>query len=152
VFAGLPRRFSKAALLRNFPRPASQRILERFSLADGSIKEVDFDGTAVAAADEEGRRLVPSETCLRQLEHIRHELAGFFAPAEGFGQIVKLNYVDGLRVYFRGGDVAHVRPSGNADELRIYAVADTLERAAEIARLGVAEPDGMLRRLEKTIL
>jgi len=42
-----------------------------------------------------------------------------------------------------------VRPSGNADELRIYAVADTQARADEIARLGVAEPDGILRKLER---
>jgi phosphomannomutase len=43
--------------------------------------------------------------------------------------------------------VAHVRPSGNADELRIYAVADTQQRADEIAEAGVS-PGGILRRLE----
>ena len=36
-----------------------------------------------------------------------------------------VDYTDGVRVLFDNGDVAHVRPSGNADELRIYAVADT---------------------------
>jgi len=36
---------------------------------------------------------------------------------------------DGVRVLFDNGDVAHVRPSGNADELRIYTVADTQARA-----------------------
>jgi len=45
--------------------------------------------------------------------------------------------------------VAHIRPSGNADELRIYAVADTQERADAIAAMSVAEPDGILRRMEK---
>ena len=40
---------------------------------------------------------------------------------------------DGIRVLFDNGDVAHVRPSGNADELRIYSVADTQIRADEIA-------------------
>jgi len=33
-------------------------------------------------------------------------------------------------------DVAHVRPSGNADELRIYSVADTQSRADAIAAMG----------------
>jgi phosphomannomutase len=52
-----------------------------------------------------------------------------------------------VRIYFANGDVAHVRPSGNADELRIYAVADSRERAEEIAAAGVSEPNGLLRRL-----
>jgi len=56
-----------------------------------------------------------------------------------------------VRIYFANGDVAHVRPSGNADELRIYAVADTQARADAIAKAGVAEPDGILRRLERAV-
>lgn len=44
-----------------------------------------------------------------------------------------------------------MRPSGNADESRIYAVADTQPRADAIAALGIAEPDGLLRRLERAI-
>ena len=46
------------------------------------------------------------------------------------------------------GDITHVRPSGNADELRIYAVADTPARAEAIIQAGIAEPDGILRKLE----
>ena len=61
----------------------------------------------------------------------------------------RLNYTDGVRVHFAGGEVAHVRPSGNADELRIYAVAGTQDRADAITRAGVAEPDGILRRMER---
>jgi len=52
---------------------------------------------------------------------------------------------------FTNGDVAHVRPSGNADELRIYAVADTQDRADEIAAMGIEEPAGILRRMEKAV-
>jgi phosphomannomutase len=44
--------------------------------------------------------------------------------------------------------VAHLRPSGNAEELRIYAVADTQERADQIASLGVADPGGILRAMQ----
>jgi phosphomannomutase len=65
----------------------------------------------------------------------------------GLGSIEKMDYTDGVRVRFASGDVIHFRPSGNADELRIYAVADTEARAEELAARGVAEPDGILRRL-----
>jgi len=86
-----------------------------------------------------------------QYNKIRDALSKCFKPANGFGAISKLNYTDGLRIYFDNGDVAHVRPSGNADELRIYAVANTRSRADEIARLGVAEPDGILRSLARFV-
>jgi phosphomannomutase len=41
-----------------------------------------------------------------------------------------------------------VRPSGNADDLRIYVVADMQVRAEAIAAMGVAEPNDSLRRLQ----
>jgi phosphomannomutase len=109
LFARLPRRFSKAALLRNFPRAVSLRILD--SLNEGTV-------------------------------------ATYFTPALGFGALRKIDRTDGVRVTFTNGDVAHVRPSGNADELRIYAVADSQGRADEIVAMGVREPDGILRAME----
>jgi phosphomannomutase len=110
LFDRLPRRFSRAALLKRFPREVSLRIVRELSTA---------------------RRLAP------------------FFP--GFGAITSIDYTDGVRITFSNGDIAHVRPSGNADELRIYAVADTRERADEIAAMGVAEPDGILRRMERGV-
>jgi phosphomannomutase len=53
-----------------------------------------------------------------------------------FGPVERTDQTDGLRIYFRGGDVIHLRPSGNADEFRIYACADTPERARQIAARG----------------
>ena len=39
--------------------------------------------------------------------------------------------------------------SGNADEFRCYAVANSQERADSLAGMTVAEPDGILRRMER---
>jgi phosphomannomutase len=85
------------------------------------------------------------------LETLRQSLATFFTREMGFGKITHVDYTDGVRVLFDNGDVAHVRPSGNADELRIYAVADTQSRADAIAAMGVAEPNGILRCMERAI-
>jgi phosphomannomutase len=82
---------------------------------------------------------------------VRKDLAQFFTPALGFAGIDRVDYTDGVRVLFTNGDVAHVRPSGNADELRIYAVADTQDRADAIAAMGIEEPAGILRRMEKAV-
>jgi phosphomannomutase len=120
LFDGLPRRFSRAALLKGFPRAIGLKLVERFS---------------------------PGEAA----EEIRGQLERFFTPQLGFGTITHLDYTDGVRIAFSNGDIAHFRPSGNADELRIYGVADTQERADAIAEMGAREPDGILRKLAKAI-
>jgi len=82
---------------------------------------------------------------------IRNELAGHFNAEGGFDAILKINTIDGVRIYFANGDIAHIRPSGNAPQLRLYACADTQARADEIVALGIREPDGILRRLERML-
>lgn len=149
LFARLPTRFSRAALIGNFPRPASLRLVDLFSPTDPRVKDVLFEAGQIALQDQNGQPAASTAAELDRLRAIRGELARFFSPALGFGDIRRINYIDGVRLYFGNGDIAHFRPSGNADELRIYAVADTPERAEAIARLGVAEPDGILHRLEK---
>ncbi|HEY7816807.1 MAG TPA: hypothetical protein VIG29_01205, partial [Vicinamibacteria bacterium] len=82
-------------------------------------------------------------------EEDARELSLYFTPELGFGRIVRSDRTDGIRLYFEGGDIAHIRPSGNAPQLRIYAVAGTQERANEIVSLALAEPFGILRKLER---
>jgi phosphomannomutase len=120
LFSRLPKRFSRAALLKQFPRPTALKIVGRFS--------------------------PPAEA-----EAIKKDLAQFFTPALGFAAIDRVDYTDGVRILFANGEVAHVRPSGNADELRIYAVADTQSRADTMAALGIEEPGGILRSMEKAV-
>jgi len=45
------------------------------------------------------------------------------------GSVLSVDQTDGLRVTFESGDIVHLRPSGNAPELRCYAEADLSERA-----------------------
>jgi phosphomannomutase len=110
-FALLPKRYSRSALLPNFPQAIGRAMVQRFSAPDAAV---------------ELERLV------------------------GLGPIEKLDYTDGVRITFATGDVIHFRPSGNADELRVYAVADTEARAEEMVAKGVAEPDGILRALARS--
>jgi len=52
-----------------------------------------------------------------------------------FGSMAGLDDTDGLRITFDSGEVVHLRPSGNAPELRCYNEADTPQRAAEMNRI-----------------
>jgi len=81
------------------------------------------------------------------LGSIAAQLARFFTPERGFDAITDINTIDGLRIYFANGDIAHIRPSGNAPQLRVYAVANTQARAEAIVAMALAEPDGILRSL-----
>lgn len=45
-----------------------------------------------------------------------------------------INTTDGLRISFREGDIIHLRPSGNAPELRCYAEADDQSMAATLVK------------------
>ena len=49
-----------------------------------------------------------------------------------FGDVTAIDNTDGVRITFRSGEVAHLRPSGNAPELRCYNEADSEERAVEM--------------------
>lgn len=56
------------------------------------------------------------------------EKAGeLLAPASG--AILGVDITDGCRVTFSNGDIVHLRPSGNAPELRCYTESDTPARA-----------------------
>jgi phosphomannomutase len=45
---------------------------------------------------------------------------------------VAIDRTDGLRVTLAGGDILHVRPSGNAPELRCYSEAESAETAERL--------------------
>ncbi|WP_291206908.1 phosphomannomutase [Hyphomonas sp.] len=45
------------------------------------------------------------------------------------GKLVNIDTTDGFRASFENGDIVHLRPSGNAPELRCYAEAETAEKA-----------------------
>jgi phosphomannomutase len=68
-----------------------------------------------------------SRALLAKLQGDAAALAKTLAPDSG--AVVTTNQTDGLRVTFANGDIVHLRPSGNAPELRCYAEAESAERA-----------------------
>jgi len=48
---------------------------------------------------------------------------------EALGAVAEVDQTDGLRLTFAAGEIVHLRPSGNAPELRVYAEADSAEGA-----------------------
>ncbi len=57
------------------------------------------------------------------------------------GQVAHIDLTDGLRITFQSSDVVHLRPSGNAPELRCYTEADSAVQARQLNAecLGILE-------------
>jgi phosphomannomutase len=146
----LPARFGCAGLLDNFPVASSRAILANL-IPSSELIEVEFDA-AGGVFDRSITASAPAPlaaSTAKDWQQSRATLNRFFTAARGFNDIDRINVLDGVRVYFRNGDVAHVRPSGNAPQLRVYANSDSQARADQIVELAVREPDGILRQLER---
>jgi phosphomannomutase len=53
------------------------------------------------------------------------------------GSVAGIDNTDGLRMTFATGEILHLRPSGNAPELRCYSEADSEARAKEVNEVGL---------------
>ncbi|MGF1508721.1 MAG: hypothetical protein ACFB9M_04370 [Myxococcota bacterium] len=121
------------------------------------LRELPFRATANGLVDE-----FPREEAHALVRWLTDGLATPQAPAPsalvstlrsifkadlGFGPLQVVNAVDGARLFFEGGDVVHLRPSGNAPQLRIYAVSETRERVDAVIRHLGSPREGILAAL-----
>lgn len=98
------------------------------------------------------RKLLPSRyTFSDRLKNIDKSISqpildkGFKEPAEFIlrlnleqFKLTDYNFVDGLRLTSENGDIVHLRPSGNAPELRCYSESDSLEQAQSLNRTALS--------------
>ena len=157
LLSTLPTRFGRSSVLRPFPRDRALAIVAALSPANPDIVEARFEvpegrqpHPAVLRAGGTTGPDVADERLAKELARIRGRLEGFFTIRDGFGPVAWTNWLDGVRVGFANGDVAHVRPSGNAPELRIYVLAGSPERADAIVARAVAD-NGIIRTIEAAL-
>jgi phosphomannomutase len=151
VFDGLPRRFGKADLMDHFPVATSQAMLRMFAVTNQPKNALRFGFPTegrVEVYDGSGERVAWDESLNRPAAEARETLAKYFDGANGFGDVDWIDYTDGVRVHFSNGDIVHIRPSGNAPQLRCYAVAGTPERAQAIVNAALDEVSGIYRRIQ----
>jgi len=115
--------------------------------------QVDFEKGGVKALDATGKTLLmkSGDPVAAEALKIREALQRHFSPDHGFDQVTRINYFDGIKISFANRDVGHIRPSGNAPQLRFYSNADSQERADGIVQVAIAETDGILRQMEKEL-
>ncbi len=134
VVRSLPPRYTDAGVADNsspgceeYTAEIGRKIVKMFTPVSGDVSQVVFRGEEIEVMGK------PAEDVIsKQLKNISGALREYFNPTRGFSSIESVNFVDGIRIKFCNGDVVHLRPSGNAPEFRVYANADTPERAREI--------------------
>lgn len=71
-----------------------------------------------------------SRSLIAQLRGNDDQLRNTLAPHAG--PVEAIDETDGLRVHFASGDIVHLRPSGNAPELRCYAESTSVSAAKQL--------------------
>lgn len=71
----------------------------------------------------------PTELSARHVARLAAGEDVIVAQFPMLGPVDHMDQTDGLRITFASGEVLHLRPSGNAPELRCYTEAGTVERA-----------------------
>ena len=135
----LPSRYTHADRIKQFPTEKGRAIIGFMSPdRETGVRQVDFtsDGKAVASYLEGNQRTFEP---ISEFHQIRKRLEVFFTVEDGFSDIIGLNYIDGVRIFFSNGDISHFRPSGNAPEFRNYAIANCPERSRAIVETGLSK-------------
>jgi len=113
ISSSLPKRYTHADVIDDktegctaYTAEMGKKIVEKFSVPEGKNDE--------------------------RFKTVKESLSKYFNKGTGFSEIASINSIDGVRIVFGDNKVAHLRPSGNAPEFRMYATADTQQEAEEI--------------------
>ncbi|MFC1644349.1 hypothetical protein ACFL5C_03445, partial [Candidatus Omnitrophota bacterium] len=143
----------------NYTRDMGPKVIKSFTpQKTKSVAEVTFDAEnkvryRLKGAEEE---IAANDGLTAEVNGIRERLQEYLAGITGLdkARIVKINFQNGVRVYLsrKEGDemveeVVHLRPSGNAAQFRMYALAKTQERANKIIEDGTRPETGVLVRV-----
>jgi phosphomannomutase len=147
VFAALPSRHSAAGLIDGVPPDMSRILTAAIAPPESGLVAAIFGYGRPRVLDVDGVESEASDDVARRLESLRSWIGSHFGAAQGFGAIYRIEFLDGMRALFDNHDVVHIRSSGNAPQLRIYALADNEDRARAIVAMAIREPDGVLPAL-----
>ena len=128
---------SKGKTLRALPtRDATLPILAL--LCDAKIRKCKLSELAqrLPARFTASDRLqqFPTELSQKLLTELQSDKNAAATLAPSSGDIINTDLTDGMRQTFSNGDIVHLRPSGNAPELRCYAEADSAQHAQELCK------------------
>lgn len=109
-------------------------VLAAARLARGKVSDLMQDLPARFTASDrlQDFPVATSQALIQQLNNDPEALQRYLAPENT--KPVNCNSTDGLRITFDNSEIVHLRPSGNAPELRCYCEAATEQRAMQLVQ------------------
>lgn len=153
VFARLPARFVYAAVVDVDPQ-GIQQIFD--ALEPGPVEPGQGELRFLLLTNEgswqdrAGNTHPLSAELKERAEALGKSFVRYFLPERGGSSATYVDYLDGVRVYFDNDEVAHVRASGNAPQVRVYALAGDQERARQIVTHALG-PEGIIEGLRRDL-
>ncbi len=77
-------------------------------------------------------RALPTQTSLALIAGLMKDSERCAAFCQPFGALAQIDVTDGLRMQLADGALIHLRPSGNAPEMRVYVEAHDAVRTAQL--------------------
>lgn len=134
-------------------------LMERLRPSDPSILEAEFTEGRIWLLHDDQARSLPTPSLEEELLQRKKDLESCFRLVSVWDMpIVRLRWLDGVKITFQHphhlsqvGDVAHIRASGNAPDLRLIVTSDASpsgeeERANRLARFWPAIAQQLLRQ------
>ena len=88
-------------------------------------------------ADADRLEHFPAEKSAALMAYLRKSPANLAAFLKTIGAVSQTSDIDGLRITLTDGRIIHLRPSGNAPEMRCYVEAQTPEAAKAVLKQGL---------------
>ncbi|MBN1594706.1 hypothetical protein JW933_02160, partial [candidate division FCPU426 bacterium] len=168
LYRQLPKWYGKSDFIDNFPEKKSRKLKAYFNTDHPDAAWLTFAGDRIIVGNEDRQEIGSLEPDSYAAQVLRARKSEFEAAYQSMWSplglrlrsllrlrqpylITRICMQDGVRIYFADGNVAHIRPSSNAPQLRIYSCARSQGRADKIAVRCIAEPNGVFRRLERMI-
>jgi len=135
-------------------RDAVLPMLALISLAKAASAPLSSLSSSLPARFTASDRIpgIPTAWSLARVAELRE---GALALSEliqmDLGEVASIDSTDGLRTTFASGQIIHLRPSGNAPELRCYTEADSVDEAERLCHSVLQSVEQFYRQSASTV-
>lgn len=114
------------------------------------FKELPARYTGAGLLDNVDEKVINIIRTIHNNELLAKKLVEEKLASDNLGKVHDVNLLDGIRITYATRNVVHIRPSGNAPQLRVYTNTDTQESADALA-IEATSKNGLLERFIEAI-
>ncbi len=122
------------------------KIVDSIKPLKEEIVEIDFENELIFK-NENSDEIIVEEEIVEHILRLKNILFSYVSEIfEGKHEIIRINFLDGIKIYLSNGEIVHFRPSKNAAQFRIYLESHDEERAVKLVEKAIMPCSGVLVR------